>query len=376
MLSIQRVFDRTSGAFCLRPGGPFCYIRVNKEEEIAARYAHILARLTLGLLAAALMALVLQSGCGQKDPTQPLTGTIFVSSDTTGAAIFLNGADTQQVTPDTLRDVPVGLHVVRVFLEGYISSPESLVVQVVGGQVAQAFFAMSEAAQAQRIVLLEHFTSVNCGPCPATNDMINGLLGTFGPEKVVGIEYHPWPADPLYDAASSENIARANFYGVSSVPSLFVDGVLNPGPTDSLEMVSAVEDRLAEPSLMTIAVTDTVVGQGWSGTARIIGLDDVVASDVRGFFVVLEKEIHYAVAPGTNGERDFYYVMRKILPTANGGVLNISAGDTLTAWEECDLHPDCNPAQIYSIYFVQDYASKEVLQAGTTLQSAASRIDP
>lgn len=339
-------------------------------------HPHILTRLACGLLAVVLMALVLQGGCGQKNPTQPLTGAIFVSSDTSGATIFLDAMDTQQMTPDTLKEVLTGPHVVRVSLEGYVSSPESLVIQVVGGQVAQAFFAMSEAAQTQRIVLLEHFTSVNCGPCPATNAIINGLLGTFGPEKVVGIEYHPWPADPFYDAAPSENITRTNFYGVSTVPDLFVDGVVNPDPTDSQSMVAAVENRLAETALITIAVTDTVVGQSWAGTARVIGLSDVVASDVRGFFVVLEKEIHYTVAPGTNGEKDFYYVMRKILPTANGEVLSISAGDTLTTFEECDLHPDCNPAQIYSLYFVQDYLTKEVLQVSTSLQSEATRLSP
>jgi hypothetical protein len=110
------------------------------------------------------------------------------------------------------------------------------------------------------------------------------------------------------------------------------------------------------------------VGQNWSGRAEIIGYADVVASDVRGFFVVLEREIHYSQPPGSNGEKDFQYVMRTMLPDAAGDILHISAGDTLTRFGQFDLHPESNPAQIYSVYFVQNQLSKEVLQAGTSLE--------
>jgi hypothetical protein len=321
----------------------------------------ILARLVLGSFAVALIVMALFGGCGQKNPTQALTGFIFVSSSIPGAVIFLDGADTHQATPDTLKDVPIGSHTVSLHLEGYMSSPQDVTVSV--GQVAQAVFVMSGA----RVVLLEHFTSVNCVPCPPTNEIINGLLETLGLEKVVGIEYHPWPGDPFYDAASFENITRNNYYAVSSIPVLFMDGVISPGPTDSLAMVAAVESRLAEPSPVIIAVTDTVTGSTWRGTAQIIGLENVVSSDLRGFFVILEKEIHLSQPPGTNGEKDFYFVMRKILPQAFGEVLNVAAGDTLTKFQEFDLQPDWDPTQIFTVYFLQDYNTKEVLAAGTSM---------
>lgn len=330
---------------------------------MSVRCPRILIRMAIGLWGIALLLTALLSGCGQKNPTQPTTGSIFVSSNIPEAAIFLDGENSQQVTPDTLKDVAVGFHVVRVHLEGYVSWPESQEVEVSIGQVAEVDFLLSR----RRVVLLEHFTSVYCQPCPATNRIINGLLEEYGPEQVVGIEYHPFSPDPFYDAASLGNIIRGNYYGVFSVPALFVDGVTSPGTTDSLGMVDVVEARLDEPPPVAVAVTDTVTGQHWAGTAQIIGLTDVVASDVRGFFVVLEREIHFDQPPGTNGEKDFYYVMREILPDANGEILTISAGDTLTRFAECDIHPDCAPSQIYSIYFVQEYLGKEVLQVGTSL---------
>jgi hypothetical protein len=327
------------------------------------RYLHNVIKMVFGFLGAALVAAALLGGCGQKDPTSPPTGAIFVSSSIPGAAIFLNGVDSHRVTPDTLKNVAVGSHVVTVQMAGFISSPESYEVEVSIGQVAEVVFLLSR----RRVVLLEHFTWVYCLPCPVTNAIINGLLAELGPENVVGIEYHPFPPDPFYDAASLENITRKNYYQVSGVPALFVDGLLSPGETDSLGMVAAVETRMDQLPPAAVEVTDTVTGQHWAGTARIIGFSDVQASDVRGFFVVLEREVHYNQPPGNNGEKDFYYVMRKMLPDASGEILNISAGDTLTSSLECDLHPDWDPAQIYSLYFVQDYLSKEVLQAGTSM---------
>ena len=75
---------------------------------MSVRFRHILYRIMIGLLALAASASILLNGCGQKDPTQPLTGKIYVLSDSTGATIILDGEDTGQVTPDTLSEVAIG----------------------------------------------------------------------------------------------------------------------------------------------------------------------------------------------------------------------------------------------------------------------------
>jgi hypothetical protein len=335
-------------------------------------FGRISTGLLLGLVCG-LTAIILWDGCGQKNPTRPITGMIYVVSDSTGAAVYLDGDDTGQVTPDTLKEVPQGTHVVKVRLTGFVSLPESVVVEVGGGELSQASFVMMLLAGSAKLVLLEHFTSVNCGPCPEANEIINGVLATLGPEQVLGIEYHPWPADPFYDAAPEENISRSNFYAVSSVPRMFVDGITSPQPTDSAAIVQGVEDRLNTAAPVAITVTDTAVGSSWSGTADLLGLSNTTATDLRGYFVVLEREVNYDSPPGTNGERDFYYVMRAILPSANGEQISIGAGASLRVQEETDLHPDVDADEIYSVYFIQDYVSKEIYQAGSSLPTLRSR---
>ncbi len=328
--------------------------------------------LILGMVCG-LASIILWNGCGQKDPTGPLTGMIYVASDSTGAAIYLDGDDSGQVTPDTLKQVPNGTHVVTVRLAGFVSLPESVTVEVSGDGLSQVSFVMMPLAGSSKLVLLEHFTSVNCGPCPEANEIINAILASLGPEQALGIEYHPWPADPFYNAASIENITRSNFYAVSSVPRMFVDGITSPQPTDSAAIAAAIESRLAAEAPVAVTVTDTVVGRSWAGTAKLVGLSNIAAADLRGYFVILEREVNYAVAPGTNGEKDFYYVMRDILPDASGEFLNIGTGSVITALEEADLHPEVDPDEVYAIYFVQDYVSKEIYQAGTSLPGLPSR---
>ena len=333
------------------------------------RFDRAWSAVALGLLCG-LGMFVLLPGCGQKDPTAPLTGMIYVASDSAGAAIYLDGDDTGQVTPDTLRDVPNGTHVVTVRLTGFVSLPDSAVVEVGGGELSQVSFIMMLLAGSSKVVLVEHFTSVYCEPCPEANEIINGILDTYGPEQVLGIEYHPWAGDPFYDAAPDENILRSTFYSVSSVPKMFLDGITSPQPSDSAAIAGAIEGRLNTAAPVAITVTDTAVGQSWSGTAELVGLSNTTATDLRGYFVILEREVNYAAPPGTNGEKDFFYVMRAVLPSANGEQISIGAGASLRIQEQTDLHPDVDAEEVYGLYFIQDYISKEIYQAGASLPAS------
>ena len=65
----------------------------------------------------------------------PEPGSILVTSTPTGAAVWLDGEDTGQVTPITLTNVPAGDHVVTVKLDGYADA--SMPVTVATGETAE-----------------------------------------------------------------------------------------------------------------------------------------------------------------------------------------------------------------------------------------------
>ena len=107
--------------------------------------------------------------CSTKYVERPLTlGSISVLSTPYGANIFLDNQDTGKLTPDTLLDVPTGMHQVSVSKAGYVSSPASEVVEVSENQTVSVFFTLfdinygflyvSSTPDSARIIIDTNFT--------------------------------------------------------------------------------------------------------------------------------------------------------------------------------------------------------------------------
>ncbi|MGB2906228.1 MAG: PEGA domain-containing protein [Candidatus Aminicenantaceae bacterium] len=87
------------------------------------------------LLAAGIGAAVALGGGGSEPspapipgPVTPTTGSIQVSSNPAGAAIYLNGIETDQVTPSTLPNLSPGSYIVLLIKEGYLYFEELFTV--------------------------------------------------------------------------------------------------------------------------------------------------------------------------------------------------------------------------------------------------------
>ncbi len=88
-------------------------------------------------------------GCGVKQPVendneQRQTGHLFVESDPSGAEIILDDTPTSQITPDTVKNIPSGKHVVKVYLNGFYSDRDSVIVQIQTDSVAHVFFQLQK----------------------------------------------------------------------------------------------------------------------------------------------------------------------------------------------------------------------------------------
>jgi archaellum component FlaF (FlaF/FlaG flagellin family) len=85
---------------------------------------------------------------------------------------------------------------------------------------------------------------------------------------------------------------------------------------------------------------------------------------------VIEKEIHFTSAPGPNGERDFYSVMKKMLPNSGGTAVGTLAANDYFAytftWELANIY---NMDQLDAIAWVQNTNTKEVYQACKSSQT-------
>ncbi len=86
--------------------------------------------------------------CGVKQPvennTLQKTGAIFVDSEPDSALIFLDGQNTFRLTPDTLKNIPLGLHIIKVQKSGYEPLPDSLAIRLKTDSVSKVFFTLNK----------------------------------------------------------------------------------------------------------------------------------------------------------------------------------------------------------------------------------------
>ncbi|MBL7128860.1 MAG: T9SS type A sorting domain-containing protein [Ignavibacteria bacterium] len=216
-----------------------------------------------------------------------------------------------------------------------------------------------------RMMLIEAFTSSTCPPCATNNPILEAFLSSSDPERISGISYHMnWPSpgnDPMYLYNPTENTARRNYYGVNSIPQARFDGIIHISSGYSQAIFqSHYNTRKDILSPVTIILSDSTYGD--SVLVRAVVYCETLISNpsVRVHLVVIEKHIHYATPPGTNGETDFYNVMRNMLPTANGTMVTLYPGMTKVIEERYWMDPIWQANQIEVVAFVQA-ANNEIL---------------
>ncbi|MEZ4985520.1 MAG: T9SS type A sorting domain-containing protein [Saprospiraceae bacterium] len=255
-------------------------------------------------------------------------------------------------------------------------------------------------AQAQRKVLIEEWSNASCAPCASQNPAFNALLDA-NTDKVVPIKYQWYfPGyDPFQEQNPDEVNNRGEYYGLNGVPTAWIDGQLpdddyaggvgawdiagggyeggpygyNQAAIDwAYSQVTPIEMTLSH-SLNESATEVTV-----DVTITNVSTEAFAMQDGRLQIALLEAEVAFPEAPGTNGETEFFSVMRKMYPDENGTTVPaIPAGESWTF-----SITGAVPSYIYGlnqlkvVAFVQDHATTEVFQAASTEpQPIANAID-
>lgn len=224
-------------------------------------------------------------------------------------------------------------------------------------------------AQSQRIVLFEEFTQASCPPCAVTNPGLNDMLNAH-PTEVVSVKYQTdWPGtDPMNLHNPSEVQTRVTYYAVSGVPDGELDGGLGFSGQPINMTYGDVSSRSNVSSPFTINVDFNVNGTNdtISATATIICTQAVTGTNMVAHMAVIERNIFFNSAPGTNGEKHFEGVMKKMLPNASGTSVASAwnVGDSLVLEYNWKLAHVYNVNELAVVAWVQSNSSKEVYQAG------------
>jgi hypothetical protein len=215
-------------------------------------------------------------------------------------------------------------------------------------------------------VLLEEWTSSTCPPCAGNNPTIDAFVeANFG--TIVPVKYHMnWPApgnDPMYLYNPTQANARRFYYGVNGVPHVIMGGEVHPvyPYTTPGSLQDSYDLQMSKGTPLEISVTDTrVTGDSIRADVTLNLVAPLPAGDHYLRVMAVERWIHYASPPGTNGEADFYDVFRKAYPDIIGTTIPITTGTynySFTYPIDMAVWVD---SMIYSIAFVQDDATKIV----------------
>jgi len=172
-----------------------------------------------------------------------------------------------------------------------------------------------------RYTLLEVFSSSTCPPCNPGNLRLKTVLEENDAQngKYTLIKYQmswPAPGDPYYTA---EGGSKRSLYNVNGVPSLFMDGGPNVDPRYLNH--SQLLEKQAEPSYVEISGKYNVIGQTVYTKIDIRPTDEITGgNNLRLFVAIVEKST--INNKKNNGETQFFQVMKKFMPGANGTVLS------------------------------------------------------
>ncbi len=225
--------------------------------------------------------------------------------------------------------------------------------------------------QAKRYALVEHFTNTLCSTCASTNPSFFTTNQVETNPDLHHISYHwrtPYINCVYYQANPTRQDARADYYSIPGSPRVTLNGAPNVGLSyitpDIIKAAATTSPIYVKVTENTGANRTVVIKVKWVGTPPTTGTYVLHAA-------VVEKKTTYA-AP--NGENVHYNVFRKFLTAAVGDNIptNITAEQTITFGYPADIGVE---AQLYTVVWVQNVATKEVLNSGTKFDPTTSTND-
>ncbi|NOT36281.1 MAG: Omp28-related outer membrane protein [Saprospiraceae bacterium] len=215
--------------------------------------------------------------------------------------------------------------------------------------------------QAKRYIFMEHVTNSNCGSCAASNPNYYNVIKPYQ-----GNYHHltihpkfPYVSCVFYQANKPEQDERVAFLGVSSTPTVIVNGLIKKSASGITKAILDAEMAKTSPIEVIVKETGTT---SRSVTVEVKTVGTKPAGTYKVVAAIAEKERNQTTS---NGEKVHYDVFRKFLTAAtgdaitladNGSSVNLNYNYTVnSAWVE---------SETYLLVWVQDVTTKEVLNSG------------
>jgi hypothetical protein len=218
-----------------------------------------------------------------------------------------------------------------------------------------------------RTVLLEDFANVSCVPCVTSNRILESLMKySYPSNKLKIIKFatnFPSPVDPFYLTAKPFCDFRMSFYNIMFAPTIIIDGMMRPIPTDSNQIKSGINQKIETPSTFLIELTQQKINNGLFIKLDITSnsIDTTFLSNYFLRTAIVEKEIEFSNPPGSSGEVKFFDVLRVLFPNNQGFNLKELVGTRTFSYTQA-IDSTWNIDKLKAISFIQNNSTREVVQ--------------
>ena len=215
----------------------------------------------------------------------------------------------------------------------------------------------TSAGTVARTTLMELFTATWCPPCAMYGPNADRAYDELGPQQVI----------LLRDQVSQDGLdtdetnARANFYGVTGVPTLYLNGTY-AYIADYSGFVQRIRDMNSVAAQFQVSVSAQVQGATSQGAAAIEvrSLTSSGYGNLHLIVALFEKVVTYQ---GTNGVKTHRFVVRDYLFGETGEQVGLAGFQTRQFRYPLALPMGSNPGDFGIAAWIQDLSTKEVLQA-------------
>ena len=234
--------------------------------------------------------------------------------------------------------------------------------------LAVELFCLNQAQAQQRKVLIEQFTNSGCPPCAQNTPVVASYVNSN--MDVLMLSYHT--AFPYFDSMYHENAMQSDqrvaYYSIGAVPLSVVDGNYFTG-----NLVPVISNTIMTraTSVPRYSVTINNAQLSNNGLTAEINFESTDAGNANenlvAHLVVAEEKVlksSYICCAGANLETEYPWVVRKMLPDANGTTLvNKYLGGTDIVYANWNLSHIKDISELRIIAFVQNNTSREVYQS-------------
>jgi thiol-disulfide isomerase/thioredoxin len=214
-----------------------------------------------------------------------------------------------------------------------------------------------------RLSLIESFTAHNCGPCATGNPILDAVVDNNYPAvaHLKFVTVFLGQTDPRRLFNPTDNAARVSYYGINSIPTAVINGTSDKNSASVNNNDISSGDNL--PGQVDVLIDHSINGSNIAMSVDFTAINnDYVGQNIVGHVALVQNELNYPNATGSNGEKDYYYSMRYMLPNASGTTLPMD-GTTTTVSGTRPISPIFNGSLMHMVAYVQNNSTKEILMA-------------